>query len=101
MESQLNAGLHSHIRYHGLNIKLKDLDTHCKDSVKKNKYQLVFDESANAHVYFAHKNYLIDLKKLFHALQHNRLKHSHVIDQIRRGILTSMKTGNKLVFTLN
>ena len=73
-------GAHAHHHPHGLDIKLKDLDTHCRDSCKKNKYQLVFDESANAHVYFSHKNYLIDLTKLFHALQHNRLKYSHVID---------------------
>lgn len=77
--SHINKG-HGNHSNHGLDIKLKDLDTHCRDSVKKNKYQLVFDESANAHVYFSHKNYLVDLNKLFHALQHNRLKHSHVTD---------------------
>ena len=85
----------------GLDIKLKDLDTHCKESAKNNKYQLVFDETGNAHVYFSHKNYLVDLTKLFQALQNNRLKHSHVIDQIRRAMITCMKTGNKLVFTMN
>ena len=67
----------------------------------KNRHQLIFDETGNAHVYFSHKNYLVDLNKLFHALQHNRLKHSHVIDQIRRGLITCMKTGNRIVFQAN
>ncbi len=85
----------------GQEIKLKDLETQCKASFLRSKNQLIFDETGNAHVYFSHKNYLIDLNKLFHSLQHNRLKPSHVIDQIRRGLITCMKTGNRIVFLAN
>ena len=81
----------------GQTIKLTELDTACEKSFSTGKYQLVFDKTCNAEVFFRYKAHLIEVNKLQIGISIGKFTKEEAIEKIRKGLVYSMRSGDRLV----
>lgn len=78
-------------------IKLTQLDKACEASFDQNHYQLVFDKTGNAEVFFRYKAHLIEVNKLQIGITMGKVTVEEAIEKIRRGLIYCMRSGDRLV----
>eukprot|EP00347_Sterkiella_histriomuscorum_P002379 403368382 len=78
-------------------IKLTALDSACETSFNKGHYQLIFDKTGNAEVFFRYKAHLIEVNKLQIGITIGKYTKDEAIEQIRKGLVYAMRTGDRLV----
>ena len=79
-------------------IKLTALDTKCSESFDERKrYQLIFDSTANCEVFFSYKAHLVEVHKLQLAVTFGKKTKAEAIEEIRKQLVGTMRTGDRLV----
>ncbi len=78
-------------------IKLTQLDIACETSLTCNKYQLIFDSTENAEVFFRYKAHLIEVNKLSIGITLGKITREEAIETVRKGLVYSMRAGDRLV----
>ena len=79
-------------------VKLTQLDIKIKGSLEdRQKYQLIFDTTGECEVYFRYKAHMIELNKLSLSISLGRLTKDEAIEQMRKGLVYSMRIGDRYV----
>jgi len=79
-------------------IKLTELDIKCKHSFEeRQRYQLIFDSTGNCEVFFRYKAHLIEVNKLHLAVTIGKKTKADAIEEIRKLLVATMRTGDRLV----
>ena len=79
-------------------INLKGLDIAVETAFNvANKYSLVFDKNGNASVFFSYKAHMIEVNKLSIAIAMGKMSKEEAIEQLRKGLVYAMRTGDRYV----
>jgi hypothetical protein len=78
-------------------IKLTQLDMAVEDVFSNGKYSLVFDKTHNAEVFFRYKAHMIEVNKLSIGVSIGKSTKEEAIEQIRKGLVYAMRSGDRLV----
>ena len=78
-------------------IKLTQLDTAIDESFNNGRYSLIFDKTHNAEVFFRYKAHMVEVNKLSVAVAIGKASKADALEQIRKGLVYSMRAGDRLV----
>ena len=79
-------------------IKLTQLDIKCKASLEdRQRYQVIFDSTENCEVFFRYKAHLLEINKLHLGVTIGRMTKADAIEQVRKSLVSCMRTGDRLV----